>query len=227
MTLVMRSAASLQFCFTVLSAACCILPADVARAQTAGEKLGVFGFVNAADADTPTFLEINGQRYKVTGYLPGQMSMAAQLREGPTVFAVDNERLGRAQLDEEVSSGRAVNLFAYVGKKKGDDGKETDEIRLIKSQSKPSSREYKWSGLYLSGGTNSAAINISGAPVALAPMKMTPLPARGSIAISLKQGAPPVLRASPDEPAHYIVIAYDKKDGSIGLTLFVDAPPGE
>jgi hypothetical protein len=58
-------------------------------------------------------------------------------------------------------------------------------------------------------------------------MKVVSLPLRGALEAGLKAEGEPMLRATPDEPAHYMLIVYDKKDGSLGLTLFPDAPQTE
>lgn len=199
----------------------CQLPA-----QEAEEKLGAFGFVNAVDAEAPTFLEINGRPYRVKGYQPGQMTMSGLLREGSTVFAISNEKIGRAEVNQDVLKESPFNFFAYLRPKKSETGEVEDELQLIKSPSRPS-KDFKWSGLYLSGSTNAATVYLGGQSVSLPPMKVISLPLRGSLEASLQAGADPVLRATPDFPAHYMLIAYDKKDGSLGLTLFADAPQAE
>jgi hypothetical protein len=205
-----------------------VLPSGAIRlsAQDAGEKLGAFGFVNGVDAEAPTFLEVNGSPYRVKGYQPGQLTMSGMLREGPTVFSVSNEGIGRAEVNQEVLKEQPFNFFAYRVQKKKETGETVDEIQLIKSPSRPS-KDFKWSGLYLSGATNPATIYLGGRPVSLPPMKVVSLPLRGALEAGLKAEGEPMLRATPDEPAHYMLIVYDKKDGSLGLTLFPDAPQTE
>jgi hypothetical protein len=196
----------------------------ICRAQTeAGEALASFGFVNGIDADAPTFLTVNGRPYKVNGYRPGQMTAGGVLRAGATAFAVTNEEVAKpAELSKDLTGQQPLLIFAYLERKRSADGTMLSEIRLVDSPSRPS-KEYKWSGLYLSSRAESAPIYINGAPQSLPPMKVVSLPIKGSLEAALEKGQTPVVRASPDEPGHYMLIVYDKKDGGFGALLFPDS----
>lgn len=212
----------------LLIESCVLFPVSPAAAQDPTmPTLGAFSFVNAVDAGVPSFLKVNERSYKIPGYQPGQMTISGLLQEGPTVFSVENAEVGRAEVAQPVAPGAPINLIAYAVEKKDEQtGESAREVKLIKAPSRPS-KEFKWTGIYVSGRTNSASIYVGKTPVMLPPMKSISLPARGSIEIGLKPDEEPVIRATPDQPAHYVVVAYDKVDGGLGLALIPDAPQPE
>jgi hypothetical protein len=189
--------------------------------------LGSFGFINGVDVEAPTFLKVNGRDYKVRGYRPGQMTMSAQLFEGPTTFAVTNEDIeGSAELDAPVAPDSPFILVAYVERTADEQGEVKEKLQLKKMSSR-SSKEFKWSGLYLTARKTPATIIVGETSVVLEPMKLVSLPAKGGIEAMVEGQDERKLKANPDQAAHYMLVAYDKRDGGLGLLLYADDPAND
>jgi len=188
---------------------------------------GSFGFINGVDAEAPTFLKVNGRNYKVSGYKPGGATTSGILREGPATFGVENATVeGSAELATAIEPGNPFIFVAYLERATSEQGEVEEKLQLKKMNSRPS-KGFKWSGLYLTGSKVPAIIEVGGASVTLDPMRLVPLPATGSIEVMLEGQDKVELEATPDRPAHYLVVAYDKRNGGIGLMLYVDDPVNE
>jgi hypothetical protein len=204
-----------------------VLVAAMSRVEplTAQEpSLGSFGFINGVDAENPTFLKVNGRAYKVSGYKPGGATRSGRLAEGPAKFAIENAGIeGSAELAASIAPASPFILLAYVERATSKEGEVKEKLQLRKMNSRPS-KEFKWSGLYLTGRNVPATIEVGGTAVTLEPMRLVPLPATGSIEVMVEGQDQAALQATPDRPAHYLVVAYDKKEGGVGLLLYVDNP---
>ncbi len=201
-----------------------ILPSPIAHSQD--RKLGSFSFVNAIDSQTPTFLLINGTSYKIPGYKPGQMTISGQLYSGITRFEVSNERLGTASISAPVGPHTPIIIIAYVERLENAEGEIQERLAIRQLDSKPS-KTFTYTGYYASNSETALQLVVNSEALQVPPLTPTPLTTKGGVQIAAKGRGDSTINATPERPAHFIVIAYDRVDGEIGLALFQDEPASE
>jgi len=189
--------------------------------------LGNFGFINAVDSESRTFLKVNGQDYKVNGYPRGGLTIYGKLHEGVTSFAVENADIkGRAQVEATINANNSIIIMAYVERTIDEKG-ETKEKMVLKKMNSNQSSEYKWSGLYLSNEKEPITIKIGASLIVLAPLKLVSLPVKANLDASIVGQETESIQVTPDRPGHYLLIVYDKKGGGKRFTMFPDDPASE
>jgi hypothetical protein len=186
-------------------------------------EIGAFAFINAVDSEKPTFLSVNGEVYKLRGYKTGQVTTAGRLYVGPTKFTVENEELGTASLSAPVSAGEPVIIVAYVERIEREDGKVDSRLKLTRVASRPTNR-MTFSAFIVSSRLDPVTLLVDSKPVVLEPQKLIELSSKGSITVSIPGTQEGGFSASPESAAHFIVLGYEKKDGSIATILFEDNP---
>jgi hypothetical protein len=187
------------------------------------DALGSFTFINAIDSKDPTFVLINGNSYKIPGYMPGQMTISAQLYSGITNFQVNNNAIGSTSISLKVGPKTPIILVAFVEKSQKENGEEVEKIVLKELQSM-NSKNYITSAIYVTSSDEPLVLEVNSENKMLPPMTKKAISDQASLNLRVNNRPSRTINAALDRVGHYVVVAFDKNDGSIGLSFFQDEP---
>ena len=192
-----------------------------ARSQQAPPQ-GAFRFANACAITGKTLVTIDNAKLRPDGFGPGDSTGMIGILAGAHRFAATHPSAGKGDLSVTVQPNSFMTVVAYPKPTVDPLTKKTVQTLALFARADPPREKGKHFQILCVSARPSIDVSVNGQPVSLAPLRELKADGYAKGSLKIEYLGKPVIDFGAEESGSFLVILFDRPDGTIGGILLPD-----
>jgi hypothetical protein len=207
--------------FLLCGALAALLLATSARSQQPPPQ-GALRFANACAIPGRTLVTVDNAKLRPDGFGPGENTGMIGILAGTHRFAATHPSAGKGDLSVTVQPNSFTTVVAYPKPAIDPLTKKTVQTLALFARADPPREKGKHFQILCVSTRPSINISVNGQPVSLAPLRELKADGYAKGSLKIEYLGKPVIDFGAEESGSFLVVLFDRPDGTIGGVLMPD-----